>query len=128
MPVVPVSISLSGPEAHYQLGRVLAGLGQQDVLILGSGGAVHNLHEITGAGPVPQWATQFDEWTRRQVLAGDWQALQSYRRLAPQAVRAHPTEEHFMPLFVAGGAGGQATALHQSFSYGSLGMAAYGFS
>ncbi|MGH8461612.1 MAG: DODA-type extradiol aromatic ring-opening family dioxygenase [Stenotrophobium sp.] len=128
VPVVPVSISSAGPEAHFQLGRALAGLGHDDVLILGSGGAVHNLHEISLTGPVPEWAAGFDEWTCRQVLAGDWQALQAYRRLAPQAARAHPTEEHFMPLFVAGGVAGQATVLHRSFSYGSLGMAAYGFS
>lgn len=127
VPVVPVSVRNAGPDEHLKLGRALAGL-DDDVLILGSGGAVHNLHEIYAPGlPTPGWAACFDEWTRGRVITGDWDALVHYRSLAPEAARAHPTEEHFMPLFVAAGAGGEASVLHQSFSYGSLGMAAYGF-
>ncbi|MGH8541345.1 MAG: DODA-type extradiol aromatic ring-opening family dioxygenase [Stenotrophobium sp.] len=127
VPVVPVSVRNAGPEEHLKLGRALAGL-DDGVLILGSGGAVHNLHEISPPGtPAPDWAMRFDDWTRERVTRSDWDELVRYRSLAPEATRAHPTEEHFMPLFVAGGAGAGANVLHQSFSYGGLGMAAYGF-
>lgn len=128
IPVVQVSATLDAPRKYFELGRALAPLAAQGVLLLGSGGFVHNLHEIEfDGGPVPDWAQEFHDWADGRVKAGDWDALFDYRRRAPHAVRAHPTDEHFMPLFFAAGAGGAATGLHSGFSHGSLGMAAYGF-
>lgn len=128
VPIVQVSATQDAPRAYFDLGRALSPLPQDGVLLLGSGGFVHNLHEVQfDGGPVPDWAQQFHDWTDARVRAGDWDALFDYRRRAPEAVRAHPTEEHFMPLFFAAGAGGAPQVLHQSFSLGSLGMAAYGF-
>jgi 4,5-DOPA dioxygenase extradiol len=64
-----------------------------------------------------------------RLMSGDQTALADYRRDAPHAVLAHPTEEHFMPLFVAMGAGGEtAKRLHSSATFGSLRMDAYSFS
>jgi 4,5-DOPA dioxygenase extradiol len=114
---------------HYELGRVLNEAVDDDVLIIGSGSAVHNLHELAAPGTAAaSWATRFDDWLNARIEAGDHQALLNYRAQAPDAARAHPTEEHLMPLFVALGAGGGVGhALHRSFSYGNLSMACYGF-
>lgn len=129
IPVVQVSATLDTPHHYFDLGRALRPLAQEGVVVLGSGGAVHNLGALdwSGAGPAPQWAREFDDWVHDRVVSSDWDALCDYRRQAPHAARAHPTEDHFLPLFFAGGAGGAGEALHRSFSYGSLSMAAYGF-
>jgi 4,5-DOPA dioxygenase extradiol len=128
IPVVNVASLGRGPQAHYQLGRALGEACGDDVLIVGSGGAVHNLHEIAAPGSPPKdWAIRFDDWLAGRLQAGDHEALLDYRASAPDATRAHPTEDHLMPLFVALGAGGKAEPLHRSFSYGSLSMACYGF-
>jgi 4,5-DOPA dioxygenase extradiol len=128
VPVVQVSATLDTPRDYHALGRALAPLAADNVLMLGSGGFVHNLREIVFDGEtVPGWAQEFADWADAQLEAGDWDALFDYRQRAPQAVRAHPTEDHFMPLFFAGGAGGTAVSLHDSFAHGSLSMACYGF-
>lgn len=129
IPVVQVSSTVNTPRAYFELGRALRGLADENVLVLGSGGAVHNLGALnwSGAGPVPAWAREFDDWVDLHLESGDWDALCAYRKQAPHSVRAHPTEDHFLPLFFAGGAGGKAASLHRSFSYGSLGMGAYAF-
>jgi len=114
---------------HYELGRALRDAVDDDVLIIGSGSAVHNLHELAAPGTPPaSWAARFDDWFNERIEAGDHEALLDYRAQAPDAARAHPTEDHLMPLYVALGAGGgKGRALHRSFSYGNLSMACYGF-
>jgi 4,5-DOPA dioxygenase extradiol len=129
IPVVQVSATWDTPARYRELAQALRSLAREYVLILGSGGLVHNLREIEfGSQTVPDWARRFDDWTDARLAENDWDALCDYRRRAPDAARAHPTEDHFLPLFFAGGAGGQARALHRSFSHGGLSMAAYGFS
>lgn len=130
VPVINVASLGRDPRAHYELGRALAtAVGDDDVLIVGSGGAVHNLRELDAPGTLPEeWALQFDDWLADRLLENDREALLDYRRQAPNAARAHPTEDHLMPLFVALGAGhAGAQVLHRSFSYGNLSMACYGF-
>ena len=129
VPVINVASLGRGTQAHYKLGRVLAAAVDDDALIIGSGGAVHNLHEISAPGTrPPPWALGFDDWLADKLLENDREALLDYRRQAPDAARAHPTEDHLMPLFVAlGAAHAGAQALHRSFSYGSLSMACYAF-
>jgi len=130
VPLVQLSLTWSTPKRCREIGRALRSLADDGVLLMGSGGAVHNLHEVAfgEVGAPPDWAREFDDWTRQRLAAGDWEALDDYRRQAPRAERAHPTEDHFLPLFFAGGAGDRAESLHRSFSHGSLGMAAYAFS
>jgi 4,5-DOPA dioxygenase extradiol len=132
IPVLQLSVqSAATPAHHIALGRALAPLRQEGVLILGSGGFVHNLRQLDwhGSGAAePQWSAAFAEWTHNALLDGREDDLANYRRLAPEAARAQPTEEHFMPLFVAYGAGGKATRLHRSVTFGSLRMDAYSFS
>jgi 4,5-DOPA dioxygenase extradiol len=128
IPVVQVSATWDTPRHYFELGRALRPLAQDGVLLFGSGGLVHNLREIVfDGGEVPDWAQGFADWTDAQLNTGEWDTLCDYRRRAPLAARAHPTEDHFLPLFFAGGAGGAATTLHASFAHGSLSMAAYGF-
>jgi 4,5-DOPA dioxygenase extradiol len=87
------------------LGRALAPLREQGVLIVGSGSLTHNLYEFRGQHLHPEaYAAEFTQWVREAMQAGDVEALLDYRQRAPHAQRAHPTEEHFLPLLVAVGA------------------------
>ncbi len=134
VPVAQLSVQMpQGPAHHLALGRALAALRREGVLVLGSGGATHNLAEFRGssadAPPLPH-VLAFDRWLAAAAEAGDEKSLADYRRLAPEARRVHPREEHFLPFFVAfgaGGAGARGRRLHDSFSYGALSMAAFAF-
>ncbi|HLI22723.1 MAG TPA: class III extradiol ring-cleavage dioxygenase [Stellaceae bacterium] len=116
---------------HYRIGKALRPLRDEGVLVLGTGGATHNLGEIDlRGGPPPAWATAFDDWLGKALESGDLDALLDWETKAPFARRAHPSPEHFLPLFVALGAAGadaKATRLHRSFSLGGLSMAAFKF-
>jgi len=97
-----------GPKHHYDIGRALAPLAEDGVLILGSGGVSHNLREWGSVPPgaPPVWMSDFVAWVRQALEDGDHAALIDYVKQAPQGVRNHPTDEHFLPLFVALGAAG----------------------
>ena len=129
IPVVQLSVqSGKGAAHHVALGRELAPLREENVLVLGSGGFVHNLSRIAPMGsPEPQWSKDFSDWMHDRLMARDDEALADYRARAPQAALAHPSEEHLMPLFVAYGAGGKTERLHSSATFGSLRMDAYRF-
>lgn len=111
IPVIPLSIqSHLGPEHHYRLGLALASLLDEDILVLASGNLTHNLRDyqmatLTG-NRTPAYVGEFAEWISQRVAAEDIPALLDYRRQAPDAVRAHPTDEHLLPLYVALGAAG----------------------
>jgi len=133
IPVTQLAVqSRKGVRHHHALGSALARLREEDVLILGSGGIVHNLRELEwhmrGQGEPIEWARSFNDWIAARVNAGDVEALIDYRNRAPSASRSHPTEEHFDPFFAAMGAGGfPARRLELGFDLGSLGMDAYVF-
>lgn len=133
IPVAQLSIQPSrGPAHHLAMGRALAPLRGEGVLVLASGGATHNLSEVAWGrhGDPPAWARAFDDWLAGTISAGDAAALADYRARAPHAVRAHPRDEHFLPLLVAFGAagdGGRGMRLHASFVHGGLSMAAFRF-
>jgi 4,5-DOPA dioxygenase extradiol len=132
IPVVQLSVqSRLGPAHHQAMGRALAPLRGEGVLVLGSGGIVHNLRELdwhrTTPGPLP-WAGAFNDWMADRLAAGAEADLIDYRRRAPEASRNQPTEEHFVPLFVALWAGGfPARRIELGFDLGSLGMDGYFF-
>ena len=115
---------------HFKLGEALAPLRQENILILASGGAVHNLRDLArDGGGTPDWAKRFDHWLATAVEAGDTEALLDWER-APEARRAHPSEDHFLPIFVAAGAAGRGARgrrVHEGFSLGSLSLAAFRF-
>jgi 4,5-DOPA dioxygenase extradiol len=133
VPVTQLSVQPSlGTEHHYRLGRALAPLREEGVLVLATGSATHNLAKIGGGEVPPAWAKEFDEWLFRKISEGALNELLDYRRLAPHAAVAHPTDEHLLPLFVAMGAGAgepraRGRSLHRGWTWGSLSMAAYGF-
>ncbi len=132
IPVVQLSVqSALGPAHHLAVGRALAPLVAEGVLVLGSGGIVHNLGDLDWNRRADEpfaWAATFNEWMAAKAAAGDQDALADYRRLAPDARRAHPTEEHLVPFFVALGAGGfPARRMSLGLDMGSLGMDCYAF-
>lgn len=132
IPVAQLSVqSELGARHHLEIGRALAPLREEGVLVLGSGGIVHNLRELDWGdkgGPPHPWAATFNEWMARKVDEGALDELADYRTLAPDAERAHPTEDHLVPFFVALGAGGSpARHMALGFDMGSLGMDCYAF-
>ncbi len=112
VPVIQLSVQThAGVDHHLRLGVMLETLRDEGVLILGSGSFTHDLRSYIAErhapdAAEPEWVTGFADWMHAAIMADDRQALRDYRRLAPDAVRNHPTEEHLLPLFVALGAGG----------------------
>ena len=134
IPVVQVSIDTRrGSAYHHDLGRHLAPLRDDGVLIMGSGGVTHNLRELAwdgGHAATPQWAEAFNEWVAEAIAAGRIDDLLAYRDLAPHAARNHPTEEHFFPLLCALGAVSEddhRARVHHSYTMGALSMDTYQF-
>ncbi|MDY0915336.1 class III extradiol ring-cleavage dioxygenase [Pseudomonas viridiflava] len=131
IPVVQISLpSRQGPELQTRVGKALAGLRAEGVLIIGSGSITHNLGELNWNGDsarVEPWAQAFREWMIDTLASDDESALHQYRSLAPHAVRAHPSDEHLLPLYFARGAGGEFSVAHQGFTMGALGMDIYRF-
>ena len=131
VPVVVVSLDAGmDPATHLAVGKALAPLRDEDVLVLASGSLTHNLREFMGQpidAPAAPYAVEFADWVRDAVERGDRQALVGWRAHAPHARRAHPTDDHLVPLLVAAGAGDRGRTLHESFAFGVLGMHAYAF-
>lgn len=135
IPVIQLSIQPRlGSKYHLLLGQALTSFRQQGILILASGTATHNLGAFGqypfNASP-PDWVKAFDDWLATAIACNDIDALVEYRHQGPYAVQNHPSEEHYLPLLVALGAGGEhskGTQLHSSFTYGVFSMAAYAFS
>jgi len=132
VPIVQVSLPLPAtPEGIVEVGRALAPLRDRNILLVGSGGVVHNLHRLRFSGEthVPDpWALGFDEWVREQVGRLDVAALCDYRRRAPHVLESAPTPEHFEPLlFVLGaaGAGDGVLPVYEGFRHGSLSMRSF---
>jgi 4,5-DOPA dioxygenase extradiol len=107
IPVLQLSMPTLEPRQLLEVGRKLAPLRDAGVLIIGSGFFTHNLQAMTADdAPVPAFTAEFDDWGRETLAAHDLDALLDFDRKAPAARLAHPRSEHFAPLFVAIGAGG----------------------
>lgn len=134
VPVVQLSVqSHLGPGHHLEIGRALAPLRAEGVLIIGSGSFTHDLSSWRAyrGQPEPEWVSEFADWFDQAIREGRTADLLAYRRLAPHAERNHPTEEHLLPIFVALGAAGpqpDIKRLHSSTTFGVLRMDAYSFS
>jgi 4,5-DOPA dioxygenase extradiol len=137
VPVIQVALHRDlDPALHLRIGHALAPLQHEGVLLLASGGAVHNLGTLRmgggGVAPAEPWAARFDAHLR-DVLVGTVGAERERALVQlpqhPDADRAHPTKEHLAPVYVAAGAGGDRPArlLYTGMQYGSLSMAAYAF-
>ncbi|GLT48349.1 hypothetical protein SLA2020_219800 [Shorea laevis] len=118
---------------HYNLGKALAPLKEEGVLIIGSGSATHNLRALkqyAGDGTVVPWALAFDNWPKDALLEGRYEDVNCYEEKAPYAKMAHPWPEHFFPLHVALGAASEdakGKLIHHSWSRGTLSYASYQF-
>jgi 4,5-DOPA dioxygenase extradiol len=107
IPVLQVSLPTLEPEALMDLGRRLRDLRDEGVLVLGSGFTTHGLPYLTDPSPdatPPGWSAEFDAWAAERLAAADVDGLVDFRTRAPGMPYAHPTIEHFAPLFVALGA------------------------
>jgi 4,5-DOPA dioxygenase extradiol len=130
LPVFQVSMPRSlDADGAIALGRALAPLRERGVVIVASGSMTHNLYELRQPGSEEAgYAQEFADWVRLAVTANAVERLAAYRQLAPHGVRAHPTEEHYLPLLVALGARGEVEAaqfIEGGITYGVLSMDSY---
>jgi 4,5-DOPA dioxygenase extradiol len=132
VPVVRLSVQPQrGAAHHFAVGRALRRLRGDNVLILASGGATHNLRLLSTLHPdepPPARTAVFEEWLCQSIRQGRVEDLVHYEERAPEVRWNHPTTEHLMPLFVALGAASDGAAgriLHRRFEYGALSMAAF---
>lgn len=105
VPVLQISLPSLDPAELFEVGRRLAPLREEGVLIVGSGFFTHNLRALSRDGRVAAVMSEFDAWGRETLAAGDLDALLDFAHKAPAAHAAHPRTEHFAPLFVTLGAG-----------------------
>lgn len=140
VPVLPLAFS---PHAStrdlHALGRALAPLAAEGVLVIGSGSLTHNLRLVFGGNPPAVDAAEIAEsaafraWVQQRAAAADTEALFGYRERAPHAAFMHPTDEHWLPWYPAWGAASATDAaaagvrLHASLTFGCLPMDAYAF-
>jgi len=132
IPIVQISMPAGGtPEQLLAMGRALAPLRSQDIMLVGTGGIVHNLARLADnmADDVAEpWATEFDGWVKAKAEALDVASLGGYARLAPHAAAAVPTSEHFDPLLVVMGTllpGDIFFSIYEGFRYGTLSLRSF---
>jgi 4,5-DOPA dioxygenase extradiol len=135
IPVLPLAWPpMWSPAELFRLGQALAPLADEGVLVMGSGAITHNLRLFAGGrgavdAPEHPESAAFRGWVKELAGAADWPALFAYRTQAPHAAHMHPTDEHWLPFYVAAGAGlgSPGVRLHDSVTYGHLGMDTYAF-
>ncbi|GMA60069.1 dioxygenase [Alicyclobacillus fastidiosus] len=134
IPVIAMSVNPRvSPEEQYKIGWSLSQLRERDILVIASGGTVHNLRALNWQEDgVDEWALQFDQWLETRIKQWDLESLYRYDSLAPNAQVAVPPygNEHFVPIFYAMGAADDvrtATLLHRSYRYGSLSHSVWQF-
>ncbi len=130
VPVVQLALPASaGPAEVYAMGAALRSLRSEGVLVMGTGSMTHNLSEFFGGAREPApYVLEFSRWVEAALQRGDIKALLNYRSQAPHSARAHPTEDHFLPIFFALGAAGgdlRANYLSREVMYSMLAMDAF---
>ena len=132
--VLQVSIPWGLPlEKYIAMAEALRPLRDQGVLLIASGNITHNLSDLDFANKqaaVAPWAKEFDAWVWDCLLRRDAEALINFQTIAPHAAHAHPSIDHFIPLFYALGFShpqDQLTNLYEGFHYGTLSMRAFVF-
>lgn len=134
IPVVPLSVqSHQGPEHAYRVGQALASLAEQNILIIASGNITHNLRDFMmvsmQGGPTPSYVQAFADWIHTHMVERDVHGLLAYRQQV-SGQRAHPSDEHLLPLFTALGAAGadaQPEAFFRGISDHVIAMDGYTF-
>jgi 4,5-DOPA dioxygenase extradiol len=131
IPVVQLSIDAAQPAAfHYELGRKLASLRAEGVLIMGSGNVVHNLRTIVreDEAPVQDWAMRFGTHVRQALARRDHAALIDYTAFGADARMSVPSPDHYLPLLYVLGtqaAEDEVSTVADGFQYGSLDMLSF---
>lgn len=108
IPVLQISLRSEDPRELFAVGRALAPLRAENVLIIGSGFLTHNLRALS-LRDTPAWARDFDSWCADVITRHDHDALLDYRAKAPGVRESLPTHEHFVPMIVAAGAAPEAS-------------------
>ena len=102
IPIVQLSIDESRPAPfHFEIGRKLASLRNERILIVGSGNLVHNLHTYAWGKHMPDpydWAVRFEKEAKEMMLAGEYKPLVDYEKLGQDAMLSIPTPDHYLPL------------------------------
>ncbi len=130
IPVVQVSLPESSLTELVEFGDALTPLTEEGVLIIGSGGSVHNLREMKRNGPPDAWALEFDAWLKDRVEGNHPDDLITVEQLPDNFRQAHPTLEHYAPIIVAWAAGNwkePGQRVHQSFCHGNVAISHYLF-
>jgi 4,5-DOPA dioxygenase extradiol len=128
IPVIALSLPMAAPRELFAIGQALKPLRRDGVMVVGSGGIVHNLRKVKMGdkdAPVEAWAREFDAWVVRAMEGRKRNQLFDYRTSGPKAALAVPTPEHFDPLFIAWGAAFEEERpqwIYEGFHYGSLSM------
>jgi 4,5-DOPA dioxygenase extradiol len=111
IPVLQMSIPTQDPERLFKIGQQLAPLREEGVLIIGSGFLTHGLpflRDFSVDATPPGWSIEFDLWAKEVLDRGAVDELMDYKTLAPGMPYAHPTVEHFAPIFITLGTASQA--------------------
>lgn len=131
IPIVQVSINSDLPvQKQIEIGDALKGLGDEDILIIGSGNTVHNLSLADfEAVSSDSWAEEFDDWLINRLKENDFNSLYNYSDLAPNANLAVPTTDHFVPLFIALGSSSLLIprVIFRSYELGNLSRLCFEF-
>jgi len=134
LPAVELSLPRGVPPRDLlALGRKLGALRDQNVIVAGSGGIVHNLRVLDFGNkdaPPADWAAEFDAWVWEKIESRDFDTLAEYRTKAPHANLAAPTPEHFDPVFIPFGAARDDDDLRNVFAgfhYATLSMRTFAF-
>ena len=121
IPVLQMSMPTSDPGSLMEIGKRLQPLRDEGVLIIGSGFLTHGLPYIRDwsiDAAAPSWSSEFDHWAAQALAKGDVDTLAGYRDLAPGVRYAHPTVEHFTPLFITLGAATDSSAAPETLIEG----------
>jgi len=126
VPVLQISMPSEDPAALMEMGRRLAPLRDEGVLIMGSGFLTHSFesgHRVMSGLPLPREIAEFDHWAAEALAKRDLDALADYKRKGPAARYVHPTVDHFVPLFIAAGASlendAESTTAIEGFWFGN---------
>ena len=130
IPVIQISLPSDSLRDLEKMGKVLGTLRNEGVLIIGSGGSVHNLRALNRNNLTEDWAREFEAWLCEAVENNHFEWLITDECFPRNFQLAHPTLEHYAPLVFAWAAAGidkPGRRIHHSFDYGNLGMSFFEF-
>lgn len=130
IPIVQISLSTGSLNDLAHIGKVLSPLREQNILIIGSGGSVHNLRALAHDGKTESWVLDFENWLLETIEGNQFANLVTAENFPPSFRMAHPSIEHYAPLVFAWAAADTRKAgkrIHHSLSYSNLGMSMFEF-